>query len=366
MKSFFIKVREIMSFFSEMKVSIKIISLLFFLFSGVVIGGYLVFDQLKIFRDDAFIINNLGIVRGSIQRITKNELNDIHADDLIIQLDSLIKEVKLRSKVNVISSLNKKHQQLDSRINFLEDEWASLKTLYYKHRENNIYASEILNKSELNWLTAIDTVFIAQELNEQKLEKYKELIIYIMLVIAFFIFIIVWLVYKIVHKNLEIDAITDPMTKLYNRNHFNKILHKQELFSERYNSCFSLILCDVDYFKKVNDDFGHQIGDKVLILLAKILEDNSREIDVVFRLGGEEFAIILPQSNLEQAIMMAEKHRKLIAETDFDIGRILTVSMGVSQFVVNENSEDFFKRTDIALYEAKSSGRNKTVSSNNN
>ena len=347
-----------------MRVSFQIILLLFVLFSSVLTGGYLAIDQLKIFKHDAFVINNLGIIRGSIQRITKTELNNSNSDDLITQLDRVIDRVKFRYAVDIVSTYHIKQKNINEIIRHLEGEWIILKQLYYKHRKNQVYTSKIIQQSELCWNKANRAVSVAQEISEQKLGNYKEQIVSILFGISIFILAIISLVYKIVHENLEVDVITDPMTKLYNRNYLDKVLHKQELLSKRYNSYFSLILCDIDFFKEVNDDFGHPVGDKVLILLSQLLNDNARKVDYVFRLGGEEFAIIVPQSNLEQSTIMAEKYRAVVSETDFDIGRKLTISIGVSQFSLNETSENLFKRADIALYEAKSSGRNRVISSN--
>ena len=356
-----IKVREITGLFFEMRVSLQIILLLFILFFSVLIGGYLAIHQLKTFKYDAFTINNMGIIRGSIQRITKKELNNDNSDDLIMQLDNTIERVKPRYIDIDTNSFYMNQKNLNEIIQQLESEWVNLKKLYYRHRIKKIYSREILQQSELCWDRANVAVYTAQKINEKKLANYKKQIIYILFLICIIILTIIALVYKIVHKSLERDVITDSMTKLYNRNYFDKILLKQEELSQRYHLSFSLILCDIDYFKLVNDDFGHPKGDQVLILLSKLLNENTRAVDYVFRLGGEEFAIILPQSNLEQSIKIAEKYRKLISETEFDIGRNLTVSMGVSQYSLSETSETLFQRTDKALYQAKSAGRNRVM-----
>jgi len=364
--NFQIQIREIFNYFLEMKVSVQIILLLFVLFSSVLVGGYFIIDQLKTFKNDAFLINNLGIIRGSIQRITKNELNNNNSNNLITELDLVIHHVKFQYPADFVSTLPIKQKNLNEMIQQLEDEWITLKKLYFKQGEDQADTSTIFQQSELCWDIANRTVYVAQELSEQKLENYKEKILSILFAVSILILGIILLVYKIVHMNLEVNVITDPMTKLYNRNFFNKVLLKQELLSKRYNSYFSLILCDVDYFKKVNDDFGHPGGDKVLILLSQLLNDNARKVDYVFRLGGEEFAIIVPQSNLEQSTTMAEKYRILVSETDFNLGRALTVSIGVSQFSLDDTSESLFMRADMALYEAKSTGRNRVITSNKN
>lgn len=350
-------IREIFDSFKKMRVSFKIILLLFVLFIGVLSGGYFIISQLKIFTNDAFAINNIGVIRGLIQRATKNELSNINTDQLIIGVDNtfeLLKSHYLYKKNDNYLIKN----EIFIKFKDLEDEWNQLKQLYLKHRKFNTQSIEILSKSELCWEKANLLAYIAQKDSEEKLNIYKRKIIMILSIIGIFIISIIILVYKIIHNRLELDVITDPMTKLYNRNYFNKVMTEQIGISRRYNSHFSLVLIDIDYFKNVNDDFGHLIGDKVLILLAKILNDNIRNVDYIFRIGGEEFAIIAPNTNLNESKQMAEKYRLLVSETNFNLGRKLTVSMGVAEYSTDKTNEMLFKDADRALYQAKDAGRN--------
>lgn len=350
-------IREIFDSFKKMRVSFKIILLLFVLFIGVLSGGYFVISQLKIFTNDAFAINNIGVIRGLIQRTTKNELSNINTDQLIIGVDNTFELLKTHYLYKKNDNYLIKNE-IFNKFKDLEDEWNQLKQLYLKHRKFNTQSIEILSKSELCWEKANLLAYIAQKDSEEKLNIYKRKIIMILSIIGIFIISIIILVYKIIHNRLELDVITDPMTKLYNRNYFNKVMTEQIGISRRYNSHFSLVLIDIDYFKNVNDDFGHLIGDKVLILLAKILNDNIRNVDYIFRIGGEEFAIIAPNTNLNESKQMAEKYRLLVSETNFNLGRKLTVSMGVAEYSTDKTNEMLFKDADRALYQAKDAGRN--------
>ena len=166
-------------------------------------------------------------------------------------------------------------------------------------------------------------------------------------------------------EQLQLLSITDSMTKLFNRRYFENTAEHYFESVKRNKTDLSLIMIDVDNFKQVNDNYGHKIGDLVLIELANILLNQSRKSDIVCRFGGEEFIILLPQTNLEGADFMAEKIRKYIEKSilSLDDSKQLkfTVSLGVSQvnISVDKNIEDCIKRSDDALYEAKNSGKNK-------
>jgi len=163
-------------------------------------------------------------------------------------------------------------------------------------------------------------------------------------------------------KNAELKikemAERDPLTGLYNRHkldEFSSILINQYA---RYKKSFSLIVCDVDYFKDVNDTYGHLEGDKVLKKIANIIENSVRESDVVSRWGGEEFAIVLSNTSLEEATQVAKKINLTVGSYSHKkVGNVF-ISCGVSMFTEDDTQVTLFKRVDNALYEAKNNGRN--------
>jgi diguanylate cyclase (GGDEF)-like protein len=159
---------------------------------------------------------------------------------------------------------------------------------------------------------------------------------------------------------LEEKASFDFLTKLYNRRKFNSFLEYEISKANRYkDQHLSLLLVDIDYFKNVNDTYGHLVGDNILQEVSKILTICSRDTDIVARWGGEEFVLMLPQTNVEQAFLVGEKLRATIEKHKFDDVKHITCSIGVSQFHRNEDKDILFKRVDAALYKAKNSGRNK-------
>ena len=355
-----ISIRRVFDFLNKMRVSFQIILLLFVLFIGVLSGGYYVIAQLKIITNDSSVINNVGVIRGLIQRTAKKELNNQNSNQLILIVDKAFDLIKLRylKKDNQIYFIN---DEIVTKFSDLEYEWNELKELYFNPRKSKAVNLNILSKSELCWDKANDLAYSIQKNSEKKFRVYKNQIVMILSLVGIFIISIIIIVYKIVHNNLEMDVITDPMTKLYNRNYFNKIMTEQISISRRYDSSFSLVLIDIDYFKNVNDDFGHLQGDKVLILLSKILAENVRNVDYVFRIGGEEFAIIAPHTKIDKSKILAEKYRLLIADTNFNLGRTLTISVGVAEYSTDKTNEMLFKDADRALYQAKEAGRNTVI-----
>jgi diguanylate cyclase (GGDEF)-like protein len=163
-------------------------------------------------------------------------------------------------------------------------------------------------------------------------------------------------------RNLIIDATTDPLTKAANRLKFDTILKQQIELSKRYNNSFCMILLDVDNFKKINDTYGHPIGDQVLFTLAETLRNNVRKSDTVARWGGEEFAIILPHTKLVTGERIAEKLRNKVASIRKKGLPAFTCSFGVSEYNKEQTIETFLHDVDTKLYQAKNSGKNCVIS----
>ena len=153
-------------------------------------------------------------------------------------------------------------------------------------------------------------------------------------------------------------SLTDPLTGLRNRR------YSELLFEDLLNQheSFSIILIDIDHFKSVNDEFGHSAGDNVLIFLTEKMLEVMRDKDVCIRLGGEEFAIILPKTDLEAAYKRAEILRGNVESSIPPTNKLITISTGVGEHNSEQESlTDFIQRVDLALYKAKSSGRNKSI-----
>lgn len=160
------------------------------------------------------------------------------------------------------------------------------------------------------------------------------------------------------NEELRIASIIDRLTGLFNRAKLDDLLQEEINRCERYDQTFSFCILDIDYFKAVNDQYGHQIGDKLLIEIAQVLKENTRKTDFVGRWGGEEFVLILPQTSQENALNMIEQMRSKIQNHTFEIVGSKTASFGISSYEKSDDIETILKRADEALYKAKKGGRN--------
>jgi diguanylate cyclase (GGDEF)-like protein len=172
---------------------------------------------------------------------------------------------------------------------------------------------------------------------------------------------------KAKNKTLAIDAVTDPLTKLFNRRYFNKTGDREFSNSRRYNQAFSLITIDIDHFKKVNDLYGHDIGDLALVEFSQCAGEFIRTGDTLARIGGEEFAVLLPMSSANAAEVMADRIRKKIGSISIkpksNILFTLTISAGVATLEEDDTClQDTLNRADKALFKAKSEGRDRVIS----
>jgi diguanylate cyclase (GGDEF)-like protein len=163
------------------------------------------------------------------------------------------------------------------------------------------------------------------------------------------------------YAELQELAIHDPLTGVFNRRHFFKHAGEEIAKANRYHQPLSVILFDIDHFKRVNDTYGHPTGDRVLQLIAQRCRANLRDVDIICRYGGEEFIVLMPSTDMTNASVAAERLRRCVLQENIDTGDSpLTISLGVAAY--DENCKDIdalLARADKALYAAKNSGRNR-------
>lgn len=292
------------------------------------------------------------------RRITKLHKDLIHAHCEINEQKKMVDKYVLILSINtkgIITEINEAYckaieytpneiigkpysilRQYDSKDIFLEEMMSSI-------RESKFWCGEIKNltkNSELIWLnTFAEPIFK----NDIKIG------------------------YRLISENItdkkriEELSITDKLTSLYNRMKLDEImLQKVENF-KRHHTQFSIILLDIDNFKSVNDNFGHDVGDYLLKSIAKTLKDSLRITDTIGRWGGEEFVVICDNTTLKEATIAAENIRKTVAKQTFEKIGYKTISLGVAQFTKEDTISTLFKKVDNALYQAKTKGKNQTV-----
>ena len=162
-------------------------------------------------------------------------------------------------------------------------------------------------------------------------------------------------------------AVTDPMTGLFNRRRFNRALEDEIVRAQRFSEPITLLILDIDKFKSINDTYGHAAGDEVIKGVAEVLREVTRSVDIVSRIGGEEFSVLLPKTAQQEGMQVAEKIRKTMEKRQFRLGggsRAITISVGISVFPQDGTEADPLVRcADDNLYRAKEGGRNRCVAS---
>ncbi len=174
---------------------------------------------------------------------------------------------------------------------------------------------------------------------------------------------------KVFHDELYRMGVMDPITNIYNKRYFTERLKQEFSLAKRNKTGLSLIMIDLDFFKKINDTYGHLAGDFILGKLSEVFSSMTREEDIVARYGGEEFVVILPGSSEEGAVICAERVREKIAQTPFIFeGETINITVSIGIATLDENNffgsyEDFIEAADNCLYYSKKSGRNCTTCS---
>jgi diguanylate cyclase (GGDEF)-like protein len=177
---------------------------------------------------------------------------------------------------------------------------------------------------------------------------------------------------KNANKQLKEMAFRDGLTGLYNHRYFKDLMAHELNRSERYRNPLSFIMLDLDHFKKINDEYGHPVGDIVLKEVCKAIKNSIRACDIAARYGGEEFIVVLPETELKEAMVVAERLRKTVEDLTITANSHsinVTISVGLTSYIVSKgkkNKSDIISEADAALYQAKKNGRNNICVYNNN
>lgn len=340
----------------SLRLSTYLIFLAAFLLGIGLVMAVFIYITVENLKNDAEIINHAGIIRGMIQRITK-----LHLSDPSQSCELLIKETdQMTESFLCAESIRTRKSEFTENIRNLKEKWENLKENLAQYRVHPCerIRRQITAESEICWQIADSAVLTAQIATEGKIRQIR--LFYLVLSLhAVNTLAIIWFVYAFVRKKLEYHAWHDPMTGLFNRRSYENTVEKELARCKRYGSTLSLILFDIDYFKRVNDTYGHKTGDSVLIQMACTVRESVRKTDSVFRVGGEEFAIIMPEAGGKEAAVLAEKIRACVESRSFGPVKKITVSLGIAESDGTASHSDVYRQADAALYRAKKKGRNK-------
>ncbi len=238
-----------------------------------------------------------------------------------------------------------------------------------KHHFNYVLLATLLSVVLLSglwefWLEDIIGPFFGHDHRSEPVWVRLEYVISITVFVTISLIIPALVGYRLIDNHEKLTekikrlAEEDYLTRLYNRRKIHEVIENEILRSRRYNSTFAVILLDIDNFKKTNDTFGHNIGDKLLVGIAHIIRQTIRESDMAGRWGGEEFLVFCPQTGSDGAFALAEKLRANIEKQEFKEVGYKTASFGVAQIEHDDTVQGLISRADEALYAAKNSGKN--------
>ncbi len=168
--------------------------------------------------------------------------------------------------------------------------------------------------------------------------------------------------YTSIFNDLLMKSSTDDLTNAFNRRYLIERINDEIMRSQRYGNPFSVIMLDIDNFKRINDQLGHHCGDQVLQSLVQIIKNRIRQLDILARWGGEEFMLLLPSTRLNSAVCLAEDLKRLCGDIHLDGLERVTASFGVTEYIPGDTDERIFNRADKLMYSAKAKGKNRVVS----
>ncbi len=337
------------------KISYRLLLLLAVVMAVVPINYYSVSHEFQNARTDAAVINAFGFIRGSVQRLVKlMPYEDV--SPIIAEIDARYTFI---SKNYLLIEAN---QHYFETFDF-EPQYRKMLRCWdrFKQRLENEDQMQMLEQSEGCWKLADEVSNIVQKIAEKKQEAFKQHFFIRFLIILSILLLLAYLVVFNVNRRLERDIMLDPLTGVNNRKFFRQYVEHMVLDAKRYKRPLSLLFVDIDHFKRINDRFGHAFGDEVIKECAKTLGHSFRASDRVFRYGGEEFVVVIYDSDKEEVNQRAERFRERMEQLRFENPLIVTISAGVTQYRDNEPIDVFVSRADKAMYAAKRGGRNNIV-----
>ncbi len=293
------------------------------------------------------------------------------------QLDDINSQTKtIKEQQDILTSqkdtLAKQKAQLDLIFLEIDKQKQKLSASQSEIAIKELEVEKLALLQEKNEQKFLDTKGMLEDLNA-KIEQQKENlsglystvdkqknIIFMFMALFVLILFLAYLTYKQQRKLKNLSEV-DTLSGLYNRRYINAKLDSEIERFKRYQTPLSVILLDIDHFKKINDTYGHDVGDMVIQKISQLLKSSIRKGDIIARWGGEEFLVVVANSNIDGAAALAGKIRAAVESCDFGFGRDVTISLGVASMNENITQDELVKKADEALYKAKEGGRNRIV-----
>jgi len=337
------------------KISYRLLLLLAVVMAVVPINYYSVSSEFQNARTDAAVINAFGFIRGSVQRLVKL----MPYEDVTPIIAEIDKRYIFISKNYLLLPANQSYFEACD----FEPQYRKMLRCWslFKERLEHEEQQQMLEQSEGCWELANEVTDIVQQIAEKKQEAFKKHFFIRFLIILSILLLLVYLVVFNVNRRLERDIMLDPLSGVNNRKFFREYVEHMVQDAKRYQRPLSLLFVDIDHFKRINDRFGHAFGDEVIKECAKTLGRTFRASDRIFRYGGEEFVVVIYNSDKEEVNQRAERFRERMEALRLEHPLVITVSAGITQFRDNEPIDVFVARADKAMYAAKRGGRNNIV-----
>ncbi len=307
-------------------------------------------------RGDASRSHLLAQVRGKIQRVAVLELSGHHGDDLIADVDEAL--ATLYGSDDHANGANNGEDAPSGAKTW----WVEVKQAVFAWRKEPSPTTrrELADATGQAWSAADRIVREGEEASRNTVRDFRW-VLFLSALDVVIVAIWIGLVWHFVRNHLERQARYDARTGLLNRYSYEQLLEGEVGRARRYRRPLSLVMVDIDRFKSINDLYGHDVGDAVLRDLAQVLASNTRHADYVCRIGGEEFAIITPETSPDGAAQLGEKLRQRVSDQVFRWVGQVTISVGVAGLEGQDDTATLFRKADQALYRAKDSGRNSVV-----
>jgi diguanylate cyclase (GGDEF)-like protein len=334
----------------------RITFLLYTIVVLIPVNYYFASRSFQSMENDASVIQQVGVLNGNIQRLVKLS-PDEQREDLVANIDNAFGTLDERF---IHDSLNREYVEMfraEEGYELLYGCWDNLKTDLQSSRERGL----VVKRSEQCWDIASDLALTAQKMAEFKSERMLNTLFLTLVLTTLVVVALIYFVRVYMKIQINKQAIRDTLTGLFNRKYFMEAIEKAQGMSHRHESPLSLLYLDIDEFRKLNEELGKKSGDRLLAATGDLLNGFFRKSDTVCRLKGDDFVVIVPDADLENAFQLAQRLIAVIRKHDFMLKKPVTMSVGVAQYQKGVESSVLLHHAEKASEQAYSEGGDRVV-----